>query len=257
MRIVQSRQTNPVIAFLPIKAAKPQNNSQSEFLSAIFHELKTPISAIIGLSEILQQGDVSKDECKEFIDDINLAAQDLNQLVQDLLDLELKNESNFSVDLSDKIDAKDVIKRAVKLNYPHALRRKITIKTEVAENINPINLDVKRLKQIITNLISNSIKYSPDNTTITVTAKEAINSNNKKFLKISVKDQGFGMSEEELSLVFKKYQIFKNPNSHKVDSFGMGLCIVKELVELQKGEIFLESKVSEGTDVCLVFGYDY
>jgi signal transduction histidine kinase len=113
-----------------------------------------------------------------------------------------------------------------------------------------IHLDAKRMKQILINLISNAIKYSPEKTEIKISCKE-----NQKFLEIIISDQGFGMSEEEIDKAFEKYQTIENPNRGKVDSFGLGLPITKKLVELQNGKIEVRSKVNEGTEVILKFPY--
>lgn len=254
MHSAQNHHTNSCATLLP-KAEKTNSFSQNEFLAAICHELRTPILAIIGMSEILKKdiNDPSaKLECEDFINEINAAANDLNELVYDLIELGSVG-GDFSVDLSKKIDVKNIIERSIKINYDYSLRRKINIRTEIQENLKPINLDAKRLKQIITNLVSNSIKYSPENTTVVIKAEEIKNSYNQTGLKISVIDQGFGMNKNELASAFKKYQTFKNPNSGKVDSFGMGLSIVKDLVELQNGKLSIESQPNQGTKIDMVF----
>lgn len=229
----------------------PINQSESDFLNSIVHELKNPLNAVVFFSEILQEeikNPHSTSECVDYAKEINLAALGLNDLINDLLDVGSIKSGNFSIDLAKKIDLADVIQKSIRLNYAYALKRQIRIESEIDNNLKPIKLDSKRMKQIITNLISNSVKYSPDNTLILVTAKEEDN-----MLKITVSDQGFGMTEEQAAKAFEKYQTISNPNSNMVDSFGLGLPITKELVELQKGKIEMRSEVGKGTEVSIIF----
>jgi signal transduction histidine kinase len=233
-----------------------QEVAKNNFLPSLIHELKTPLNAIISYSEIMQQelSDENKksknqESCKEYLEEISQAAITLNDLIHDLLDVSAIQSGNFSVDLSKEIDITNIIKSSVKLNYAYALKRQIKIEAKISK-IKPIKLDSKRTKQIITNIISNSVKYSPDNTIISVEAYSCSDS-----VIVKIKDQGFGMSPEQVSKAFDKYQTFKNPNSKIVDSFGMGLSIVKELVDAQKGSIKIKSKLNQGTEVELKFHY--
>lgn len=224
----------------------------SEFLSAIVHELKTPLSAIISFSEFLKndlKNQKSAEECADYVQEINIAATEMNELVHDLLEVKTSYDSgNFSVDLSKEINLTDVVKRSVKLNYDYSLKRSVNVQTQIATNLKPIKLDPKRIKQILTNLISNSIKYSPSGSEVKIVAE-----NNNDNLVIAVTDQGFGMRKKQIKAAFEKYQTIENPNSGSVDSFGMGLPIVKQLVELQNGIIEVDSKLNEGTKITLKF----
>ena len=153
---------------------KSSKNHSSEFLSSITHELKTPLNAIIGFADILQEeisNPQSREDCLGYVADIKNVALEMRELVNDLLDVGQIASGNFSVDLSKRIDLPDVIKRSVKINYDYSLKRNITLKTEISGDISPINLDAKRMKQILTNLISNSLKYSPQKTEIKISAQ--------------------------------------------------------------------------------------
>ncbi len=265
-----SNKPKEIVAFIPTQNSeilKTANASLSiedcsklstlDFLPAITHELKTPLSAIIGLANILQDeilNPQSQKECLEYIDDIKKTAYEMNDLVHDLLDVGAAASGNFSVDLSKEINVLDIIERAIKLNYDYALRREVTLKTEIIGDVKSIKLDAKRMKQILTNLISNAIKYSPQHTEINISARTAFNLHSK-FLEIVIADQGFGMTEKQVQTAFVKYKTIQNPNSGKVDSFGLGLPLTKQLVELQKGSIEIESEPNKGTEVRLFFRY--
>ncbi len=232
-----------------------------DFFPAIIHELRTPLNAIMGFSDLLScagetqsenyQQQVSSQELREYAKEISLAAAELNDLVNDLLDVSTANCGNFSVNLEQKIDVLDSIKRAVKLNHDYALARKIKITTQFDSEISLIHLDAKRMKQVITNLLSNAIKYSPAQTEIKISV--ALTSDN--LLRISIADQGFGMSADQLQTAFVKYKTIPNPNTGKVDSFGLGLPIVKQLVKAQNGTIEIKSELDKGTEVIINFPY--
>ncbi len=236
-------------------ASLQKQSSKQDFINSVVHELKNPLNIIFGLANILKDEihyQVSQKEREEYLQDIAESAQELNEIIHDLLDVGSALSGNFSVDLSAEIDVKDLIKRSIKLNYDYALSGRIKLVGEVAEDLNFIKLDAKRMKQILANLISNSIKYSPEKTEIKISAQNILE-NGAKYLQIIVADQGFGMTPDQVQLAFQKYQTIKNPNSGKVDSFGLGLPIVKQLVELQNGTIEIKSELNKGTEIKLKF----
>lgn len=242
----------------PLKKEK-NHNLEKEFIKSIIHEQKNHIHTINGLSQILRNEEkynLSPSERIEYLNHIGESINDLNELVSDLLDVSLGNneDNTFTVDLNKEIDIKNLITKSIKLSRNHAISRGIHITSEINNEISLIRLDEKRIKQILANLISNAIKYSPENTNIKISAITTVE-NRKEYLEITVSDQGFGMTKEQINLAFEKYKTISNPNSGKVDSFGLGLPIVKELVELQNGIIEVRSEPSKGTDFILRFPY--
>lgn len=238
---------------------KPNSNksSQRDFVNSIIHELRNPLNAIVVFSSLIKdkvKNLKSADECLDYANEIEKAALDLNELIRDLLEAGSDAEGNFSVDMSREINVADTIKRSVRLNYDFGIRRKIAIKSLVSSEVAPINLDAKRIKQILSNLISNAIKYSHENTEVAVLAKN-IMKDGQKLLQIIVIDQGFGMTEDQVKTAFEKYQTIENPNTGIVDSFGLGLPITKQLVELQNGRISVKSEVGKGSEFILEFPY--
>lgn len=246
-------------SFLPSQKKGSSNNiGSSEFFAAIVHELKTPLNAIMGLSELLKddlKNPKSLEECIDYAKEISAVANEMNELIHDILDVESAAFSgNFSVDLSKEVDLNNVIKRSVKLNHDYSIKRRVAIKTEISDEIKSIKLDAKRLKQILTNLISNAVKYSPENGEVKITAKNSTK-DNQEFLEICVIDRGFGMTKEQVAIAFQKYQTIQNPSSGKVDSFGLGLPIAKQLVELQNGSLEVSSQLGQGTKMKIKFPY--
>lgn len=257
MRQISSAQQS-IIAFIPQKESFNSSKIQNqEFLGAITHELKTPLNAILGFCEVLRL-DIGKNyspqQCLDSLNEINLAALEMSELIHDILDVANSASKNFSVDLSKEIAVADAVKRAVRLNYGYSLQRNVSLKTEIAADVKLIKLDEKRLKQILTNLISNAVKYSPKQSEVKITVTNFAK-NNQQFLEICVADQGFGMNKEQVAKAFEKYSTIENENSESVDSFGLGLPITKQLVELQNGELEIESEINRGTKMILKFPY--
>ncbi len=226
--------------------------SNTEFLAAITHELKTPLNAINGfacaLFEDLMNTAKPQKDCLNYVSEIKQAAAEMSELVHDILDVSQVASGNFSVDLSQEIDLRDVVKRAVRLNYDYALRRDVSLKVEISDDVRAVKLDAKRMKQVLTNLISNAVKYSSAHSEVRILCTYSA-----EFLEISVIDQGFGMSAAQIETAFEKYQTIHNPNSESVDSFGLGLPITKQLVELQNGVIEVNSEVGKGTEFKIKF----
>ena len=187
-------------------------------------------------------------ESKSFATDIATISSDMLSLAHDILDVSSNSSGKFSVDLSSEIDLRDVVRRSVKMNYDYSLKRNVAIKVAISDEIGLVKLDEKRMKQIFTNLISNAVKYSPAGSEVKISAKIKNN-----FLEISVVDQGFVMTETQIKAAFQKYQTIANQNSGIVDSFGLGLPITKQLVELQNGTIKMKSEIGKGTSVVLTF----
>jgi two-component system, cell cycle sensor histidine kinase PleC len=233
------------------KVCENENFKHSEFLAAITHELKTPLSAIQSFADVLQEDLLSpnsKEDCLSHVTEIKQIAADMSELIHDILDVSQVSSGNFSVNTDNQVDISDVIKRAVRLNRDYSLRRHVALKVEIADYVKMVKLDAKRMKQVMMNLISNAIKYSPEKAEVKIICK-----NNGNFLEISVADQGFGMTDLQVATAFEKYKTIQNPNSDKVDSFGLGLPITKSLVELQNGRIEVDSKIGEGTEIKLKF----
>ncbi len=227
--------------------------NKSDLIPSVAHELKNPLCSIISIIELLREeiSNPSK-ECLEYLQYLQTTAGEMNELVHDLLDANSKNEEVFSIDLSKEIKISDVIKRSIKINRDYAIRRRIELVTEISDPEIKAKLDGKRMRQILSNLISNAIKYSTEQSKITITCLTE-ESFKQKTLIISVKDQGFGMTPIQLIEAFMKYKTIKNPNSSTVDSFGMGLPIVKELVEAQNGSLKINSILNKGTEAIIKF----
>ena len=206
------------------------------------HELRTPLNAIIGFSEALNLkifGELNEKQ-SEYIRDINSSGIHLLGMINDLLDLS-KIESG-KMQLSKEIfNVKSAIKEALNIVSPLLIQKKQNLKFECKDESFEISADRRKFHQILYNLISNAIKFTPENGDIEIKATK-----DGKFLKVSVKDNGIGIAREFHEKIFDKFQQVDSSFSTKQGSTGLGLTITKELVKLHNGKIILESQLNKG-----------
>ncbi len=229
------------------KEALLASKAKSEFLAYTNHELRSPLNGIILASEMMQKkifGELS-DAYIAYAKDINDSGVELLQFIEDLLDEAQAKTGNFSI-IEKETNIRNVIQRAIKLNISKATKHSISIKVEVDDNFPLLWVDPKRFRQILNNLISNSVKYSPPNTNILISATRE-----ESGLSIIVEDQGFGMTEEDLKTALVQYGTIKNENSENVESIGLGLPLVKQLVEAHNSLLIIESEPGKGTKISI------
>ena len=215
---------------------------KNEFLANMSHELRTPLNAIIGFSEALNLkifGELNEKQ-SEYIGDIHSSGVHLLGMINDLLDLS-KIESG-KMQLSKEIfNVKSAVDEALNIVSPLLVQKKQNIKFECKDKFFEISADRRKFHQILYNLISNAIKFTPENGIIEIIAVK-----DGKNLRLSVKDNGIGIAPEFHEKIFGKFQQVDSSYSTKQGSTGLGLTITKELVKLHGGKIFLESKLSKG-----------
>jgi len=217
---------------------------KNEFLANMSHELRTPLNAIIGFSEALNLkifGELNEKQ-SEYIRDINSSGIHLLGMINDLLDLS-KIESG-KMQLSKEIfNVKSAINEALNIVSPLLLQKKQNLKFECKDESFEICADRRKFHQILYNLISNAIKFTPENGAIEIKATK-----DGKFLKVAVKDNGIGIPPAFHEKIFAKFQQVDSSYSSKQGSTGLGLTITKELVQLHDGKIILESQLNKGAN---------
>lgn len=183
-----------------------------------------------------------------YLKEIREISKNSLDILDDLSDVNWAGNKNFAVDMQNKIDINHIIKRIININLPIAHKKKISIEFN-SEKIDPmIKLDPKGMKQIFMNLISNSIKHSLSNSVIKINGKKVQNK-----LVISIKDSGYGIKQDVVKKIFDEKNNYHNFESST--DFGVGLSLVKKLVELQKGKMEIISMPNKGTEIILSFSY--
>ncbi|MCR4315732.1 MAG: ATP-binding protein [Planctomycetes bacterium] len=213
---------------------------KSEFVNTVSHELKTPLTAIIGGVEILKADiDQMTEDMIEVLEVIEGGAKRLQTLITDLLDLSKLETGSVRLQ-EDWFDVAKIVKDACAVQARSPLH---TVKTVIEQGMPKVLLDGQKILQVFTNLISNAIKYSPSGGEVLVNVWTGGGE-----LFFSVKDQGLGILKENQEKVFERFFRVDASMSSEIEGTGLGLAIVKLIVELHGGAIWIESEVGKGSE---------
>jgi PAS domain S-box-containing protein len=244
---------------------------KSEFLANMSHELRTPLNAIIGFSELLKDGVVGDLSPKQygFVGDIFNAGKHLLSLINDILDLSKVEAGKMELEL-EQVPIAALVANSLSIIKEKAAERRIGLELEAGSDLGDIRVDVRKVKQILYNLLSNAVKFTEDGGRVVlrldrVPAAEvgqtsgswvgrsfaARENDFAEFLRISVSDDGIGISKEDLERLFQPFSQIDSGLARKFEGTGLGLAMVKLLTELHGGAITLESAEGEGSCVTL------
>lgn len=219
---------------------------RKDFVANVSHELRTPITSIKGFSETLLDG-AYKDEkmLLSFLEIIYKESNRLQMLIQDLLELSKIEQHGFTVNIM-PMGLQDVLIRGAELTGPRLDEKNMSFHVDIERDVEVMG-DANRIIQIVTNLITNAITYSPENTTVSIRLKE-----NEKYGIIEIEDQGIGIEKHEIARVFERFYRVDRARSRNSGGTGLGLAIVKHLVEAHHGRIQVESEVGVGTKMIIM-----
>ena len=216
--------------------------NDNHFVYEVIHDIKSPLGAIMGLSEIFLKllSDDLKPNQKDVVVKIHNHAKFTLNLIEDLLDLEKINRGEFAINKS-HLEISPFLQHLVQCHQVHSGQKQILIFHNIHKNIT-INVDELRLQQVLNNLISNAIKFSPKGSIVNVVTDDY-----QGCLYIKVIDTGVGISPEKIPDLFKPFANRGTIPTAKEKGSGLGLSIVKKLMELHDGDIFVESEVGKGS----------
>ena len=226
--------------------AEAASRSKSQFLANMSHELRTPLNAIIGFSEIIASGTFATEPSKhiEYAELIHKSGHHLLGLINDILDLAKIEAGAFSLRETD-VDIGRLIADETSIMMPKAAAGRIALELNVSDAVPFVFADERALKQILLNLLSNAIKFTPEGGRVTVFADVAAGA----ALAFGVEDTGVGIAPEDQARVFEQFGQARHDVVTAEKGTGLGLTIVKGLVEAHGGRITLESAVGQGTRV--------
>lgn len=231
------------------EAAEYANHSKTTFLANMSHELRTPLNGIIGFSQIMKDqlfGELGNEQYVEYIGDIYSAGEHLLRVINDILDISRLEIGEIEFNTS-RTDLIEILQTCMRMVADQADAKGITISIKASPDIPDIMADQTRMKQIILNLLWNSVKFTPSGSiTISADAKE-------DGLRISVKDTGVGIPEEDINLVLEPFGQSRKGAMVAHEGVGLGLHLVKSFTELHGGTLVLASEVDIGTTVSLHF----
>ena len=227
-----------------IEAAQAADRAKSNFLATMSHEIRTPLNAVIGFSELLQNGDISEKEHVEYLQAITFAGNTLLQLINDILDLSKLDAGRMNI-VSQKDDLKKLCEELLLMFSLRTKEKGIDMKLVCPESLPLVYICVQRLRQVLLNLVGNAVKFTPfGRITITVTFEKE--DDTFGVLKIEIRDTGVGISEEHQGRIFESFfQEETVRGAH--EGTGLGLAISKRLVEHMGGNLIFESKLGDGT----------
>ena len=215
--------------------AEEASRMKDEFLATVSHELRSPLNAILGWVNLLRGGKLSNEASLRALATIEISARTQNRLVSDLLDVSRIITGKLRLNVS-PVKPVHFIEAALEAARPAAEAKEIYLQTMIDENVAPISGDADRLQQIVWNLISNAIRFTPQRGRIQVRLQQV----NSK-VKIIVSDNGSGIKAEFLPFIFDRFSQQDTSSTRKMGGLGMGLAIVRHLVELHGGEVEVES----------------
>jgi PAS domain S-box-containing protein len=231
------------------RAAEASNRAKSEFLANMSHELRTPLNAIMGFAQILRDrwSDPEHAKVAEYSSDILLSAQHLYGLISEILDYS-KIDSGTVQLVEGPIDVKALCSHCVHMISERANRAGLKLKLDLAERLPALNADERRITQVLLNLATNAVKFTPAGGTVTVAADVEPSGN----LVMSVADSGIGISEKDIERVFEPFVQVNRAAHPNQEGAGLGLAICKNLIELHQGRIEVSSKPQRGTTVRVI-----
>jgi two-component system phosphate regulon sensor histidine kinase PhoR len=237
-----------MIVFHDVTRLKKLEKMRVDFVANVTHEIKTPLSAILGFIETLREGAIDDRKTSlKFLGIIDEHAHRLNRLVDDLLtvsDIELGEKSLFF----ESIPVGEAIESALHIIEPRAANKGITIERDIPEDMEPLNGDRDSLEQVFLNILDNAVKFTPEAGTISVST----------FIEedrcaVRITDTGIGIPKEELPRLGERFYRVDKTRSRELGGTGLGLSIVKHLMKAHRGSFEVESQLGRGTTVTLRF----
>jgi len=240
--ITERKQAEEILLNAKI-AAEDANRSKGEFLATMSHELRTPLNSIIGFSDILLEGTAGNLNEKQarYIDHILKGGRHLLELINDILDFSKVEAGKMELnsELFSIYDAIDEIKTQI---APLALKKDIELDIKIESGLENICADKIKIKQVLYNLTSNAIKFTPDKGYVGITAQRYHN-----MLQISVIDTGIGIATKDLDKLFQPFKQLNSYMTREHQGTGLGLVLVKKYAEMHGGGVWVESEVGKGS----------
>ena len=226
------------------EALEAADKMKTEFVASVSHELRTPLNTIIGFAEILVKeffGPLN-DKQVEYGQGILDSSDHLLLLINDILDMANIQAGRMELEKA-PVDIASTLQNVVTMVQERAKKRHLEIKTDIDDDLGLIEVDERRIKQVVFNLFSNAIKFTPAKGHITLSAHK-----NSDGFEITIKDTGKGIAEDQIEQIFERFS--KGDTTKQNAGAGLGLSLVRSFIELHGGRVELTSQENVGTTVC-------
>ena len=238
-----------VVVIQDVTKQQKLDQMRKEFVANVSHELRTPLTTVKSYTETLIDGAIDEREtAMHFLSVMEKEADRMTALVQDLLELSRIDNKQIQLEFV-AINLKPLLEEVLEAQYIHITKKGHQLKVSYDKSKEYwVEGDVSRIRQILHNILSNAIKYSPEAGILSVAMR-----NEGDFVIIEISDTGVGIPKEDLERIFERFYRVDKARSRKMGGTGLGLSIAKELMLLHKGDIKIESKLGEGTKASLLF----
>jgi len=231
------------ILFKAKKDAETANRAKNNFIMNMSHELRTPLNSVIGFSDLLMEGAFGPLNTRQskYVNNILISGKNLMEIIDNLLDISRleTGEKNLNYE---EVDIASLIGEVRMSLFSSASNKKIVVELKVDSSLGTVRADRTKLRQIIHNLISNAIKFTPEKGKVTVTA-----SKKEELLEIKVSDNGIGLSNKDYEKIFMPFTQADSSTARGYGGTGLGLYIVKNFVDLHRGKIWVDSEIGKGS----------
>ncbi|HQL91109.1 MAG TPA: ATP-binding protein [Syntrophales bacterium] len=249
VRGIDAAEGKTMIVFHDVTRLKKLERMRVDFVANVTHEIKTPLTAILGFVETLQEGAIEdRDTAKKFLTTIARHAERLNRLVEDLLtisNIEL-GEMRFCFE---SVSLSGIAESVLNVIQLKAAGKRIDIATQIPEGLSPIRADRDRLSQILLNVLDNAVKFTPEGGKVTLAAEPFAGGE----VVVRISDTGIGVPRDEIGRLGERFYRVDKTRSRELGGTGLGLSIVKHLMAAHRGRLEIESHLGHGTTVSLYF----
>lgn len=230
-----------------VQAANVANRAKSEFLSDMSHDIRTPMNAIIGLINLLEKNADDKERFHKHLRDLKLSSEHLLELINNVLDMSRIESGKTELDL-EEFNIRTLLEEVNSVYRTQAALKGLLVEEEITVPEKHYEGDSVRVKKVLLNLLSNAVKYTPEGGRVHLSTRSlGITANGYEMLEFKIEDNGYGMSKEFVDIIFQPFSREKNTTISGISGTGLGMAIVKNLVELMNGNVYVESEPGKGS----------
>jgi PAS domain S-box-containing protein len=230
--------------------AEDANRAKTQFLANMSHELRTPLNAVIGFAELIKDemlGAINEPRYRDYASDIHSSGKHLLQIINDILDMTKVEAGTYRLN-EDVCDVAKIVGEAVDRVRNLAAQSELEIRVDAPGDLPFLFADARCLRQVLVNILSNAVKFTPKGGDVTISARLSDGA-----IAIAIIDTGIGMAQDDIPRALTPFRQLEGSHGRKFEGAGLGLSLIKAMVDLHEGTLQVESKVGAGTTVTAYF----